>query len=330
MPELPEVEVTRRGIAPHLQGHTIAHTVVRHHGMRWPVPAGLAQTLQGLRVREVGRRGKYLLIECVPAGGATAAPGAGAKAAIGAGAAAAPKAGAKAARKAGAASTSSAAAKPGTKAATEPAPVGWLILHLGMSGSLSVVAPGTLPGKHAHFDLTAGTKTLRLTDPRRFGAVLWHPAADGPPESHPLLAGLGVEPFTPAFTAELLHSATRGRKVSIKQALLAGDIVVGVGNIYASESLFRAGIRPTTAAGRISLARYARLAAEIRAVLGEAIKKGGSTLRDFRQSNGQSGYFQLDYFVYDRTGEPCKVCATPIQRLVQGQRATFFCRVCQR
>jgi formamidopyrimidine-DNA glycosylase len=306
MPELPEVEVTRRGIAPHLQGHTIAGTVVRHHGMRWPVPAGLAQTLQGLRVREVARRGKYLLIECVPGGSARTAP------------------------KAGAGTAPKAAAKSAVKGAARPAPVGWLILHLGMSGSLSIVGPGTLPGKHAHFDLTAGTKTLRLTDPRRFGAVLWHPAADGPPEGHPLLAGLGVEPFTPAFTAQLLHAATRGRKVSIKQALLAGDIVVGVGNIYASESLFRAGIRTTIAAGRISLARYARLAEEIRAVLGEAIEKGGSTLRDFRQSNGQSGYFQLDYFVYDRTGQPCKVCGTPIRRLVQGQRATFFCPVCQR
>lgn len=288
MPELPEVEVTRRGIAPHLEGHTIANTVVRHHGMRWPVPAGLAATLQGLTVRRVDRRGKYLLIECGPGTDGV---------------------------------------KTGKKSADGA--TGWLILHLGMSGSLSLVGPGTTPRKHEHFDLTAGARTLRLNDPRRFGAVLWHPAGDGPPESHPLLAGLGVEPLTDAFTAELLFKATRGRKASIKQVLLAGDIVVGVGNIYASESLFRARIRPTTAAGRISLARYEQLVPEIRAVLAEAIAKGGSTLRDFH-TNGQSGYFQLDYFVYDREGAACKVCDSAIRRIVQGQRSTFYCPACQR
>ena len=299
MPELPEVEVTRRGIAPHLEGRTIDSTVVRHHGMRWPVPAGLAETLQGLTVRQVSRRGKYLLLECVP-GAAPSPPRA-------------PK-------------SSSKAASPEEASI---APKGWLILHLGMSGSLSIVGPGVAPRKHEHFDLTTGASTLRLNDPRRFGAVLWHPAADGPPESHPLLAGLGVEPLTPAFDAALLYKATRGRKVSIKQALLAGDIVVGVGNIYASESLFRARIRPTTAAGRLSLKRYEQLVPEIRDVLAEAIAKGGSTLRDFH-NNGQSGYFQLDYFVYDRAGEACKVCETAIRRVVQGQRSTFYCPTCQR
>ncbi|HEX4329637.1 MAG TPA: bifunctional DNA-formamidopyrimidine glycosylase/DNA-(apurinic or apyrimidinic site) lyase [Burkholderiales bacterium] len=300
MPELPEVEVTRRGIAPHLEGRTIANTVVRHHGMRWPVPAGLADTLRGLTVRKVGRRGKYLLLECVPGTGL-------------------PAKARKSRTKAGIPVT-----------ASQPATAkGWLILHLGMSGSLSMVEPGVAPGKHAHFDLTAGERTLRLNDPRRFGAVLWHPAGDGPPESHPLLAGLGVEPLTPAFTAGLLFRATRGRKASIKQVLLAGDIVVGVGNIYASESLFRARIRPTTAAGRLSLARFEKLVPQIRDVLADAIAKGGSTLRDFH-SNGEAGYFQLDYFVYDRAGEPCKVCATPIRRVVQGQRSTFYCPACQR
>jgi len=300
MPELPEVEVTRRGIAPHLEGRTIANTVVRHHGMRWPVPQGLAATLQGLTVREVSRRGKYLLLECGPGANLPA-------------------------------KTRNSASKPGQPGAASrlAAPKGWLILHLGMSGSLSMVGPGVAPGKHAHFDLTAGERTLRLNDPRRFGAVLWHPAGDGPPEGHPLLAGLGVEPLTPAFTAALLFRATRGRKASIKQVLLAGDIVVGVGNIYASESLFRARIRPTTAAGRLSLARFEKLVPQIREVLSEAIAKGGSTLRDFH-SNGQSGYFQLDYFVYDRAGEPCKVCATAIRRVVQGQRSTFYCPTCQR
>ena len=309
MPELPEVEVTRRGIAPHLEGRIIANTVVRHHGMRWPVPRDLAATLNGLTVRQVGRRGKYLLLECVPVAPATTA--------------------ATITKAAKPAAAQKSRAKGAVPAAALPAPAGWLILHLGMSGSLSIVKPETTPGKHEHFDLTAGGSTLRLNDPRRFGAVLWHPAGDGPPESHPLLAGLGVEPLTDAFTAELLFQATRGRKVSIKQALLAGDIVVGVGNIYASESLFRARIRPTTAAGRLSRARFEQLVPEIRAVLAEAIKKGGSTLRDFH-TNGQSGYFQLDYFVYDREGAQCRVCATTIRRIVQGQRSTFYCPVCQR
>jgi len=170
---------------------------------------------------------------------------------------------------------------------------------------------------------------MRYTDPRRFGALLWHAAAAGPVERHPLLAGLGVEPLTPAMSAQLLHRATRGRKVSIKQALLAGDIVVGVGNIYASESLFRARINPKTAAGRVSLTRFERLVPEIRAVLSAAIAKGGSTLRDFSSASGP-GYFQLEYFVYDRAGEPCRVCETPIRRIVQGQRSTFYCPACQR
>lgn len=305
MPELPEVEVTRRGIAPHLEGRTIAGTVVRHHGMRWPVPQGLAQTLQGLTVRSVGRRGKYLLLEC----------GVAPRAAAG-----------KSAAKAGAKAAASVAREPQSPLS---APSGWLILHLGMSGSLSIVGPDVAPRKHEHFDLTAGSATLRLNDPRRFGAVLWHPAEQGPPEQHPLLSGLGVEPLTEAFTPRLLFAGTRGRKVSIKQALLAGDIVVGVGNIYASESLYRAGIRPTTAAGRLPLKRYERLVPEIRAVLAEAIERGGSTLRDFH-ANGESGYFQLDYFVYDREGQECKVCRTPIRRIVQGQRSTFYCATCQR
>ena len=278
MPELPEVEVTRRGIAPHLTGHTVTDAVVRHRGMRWPVPANLARTLTGLQVAAVKRRGKYLLIEC-----------------------------------------HAAAAKP----------AGWLILHLGMSGSLRVLPPGTAPKKHEHFDLVTRDALLRLHDPRRFGAVLWHPASAGPVEQHTLLAGLGVEPLEDQFSADLLHRATRGRKVAIKQALLAGNIVVGVGNIYASEALFRARIHPKTAAGRISAVRYTRLTEEIRAVLGEAIKKGGSTLRDFTRSDGEPGYFQLDYFVYGRTGLPCRVCGAPIRTLRQGQRSTFYCPQCQ-
>jgi formamidopyrimidine-DNA glycosylase len=160
--------------------------------------------------------------------------------------------------------------------------------------------------------------------------VLWHPREAGDVLEHPLLAGLGVEPFSPAFSGALMHRLTRGRTVSVKQALLAGEIVVGVGNIYASESLFRAGIRPTTAAGRVSLVRYALLADAVRMTLAAAIEKGGSTLRDFVGSDGQSGYFQLDYFVYDRAGLPCRVCGTPIRQIVQGQRSTYFCPTCQR
>ncbi len=277
MPELPEVEVTRRGIAPRLAGATITDVVVREPRLRWPVPAGLARTLAGARIARVERRGKYLLLAA-------------------------------------------------ERAAT---PLGWLILHLGMSGSLRFVPPGTPAGRHEHVDLVAGRHALRLTDPRRFGAVLWHPATSGPVDRHILLRNLGVEPLTPAFTPELLFAATRGRRVAIKQALLAGDIVVGVGNIYASESLFRAGIRPQTAAGRISLARYQRLVPEIRAVLESAIARGGSTLKDFH-ADYAPGYFQLDAMVYDREGLPCRVCGHPIRRIVQGQRSTFYCMRCQR
>ena len=283
MPELPEVEVTRRGIAPHLEGKTITSVAVRHRGMRWPVPADLEATLAGLAVQRVERRGKYLLIECVKA--------------------------------------------PSRKSGSSP--VGWLILHLGMSGSLRLVPHATLPRKHEHFDLATAQAVLRLHDPRRFGAVLWHDATRGPIDAHHLLANLGVEPFGGAFDGEVLFRATRGRKAPVKQVLLAGDIVVGVGNIYASEALFRARIHPKTAAGRISRARYTRLATEIMLVLQEAIRKGGSTLRDFTRSDGEPGYFQLDYFVYGREGQPCKVCGHAIRMVRQGQRSTFYCGQCQ-
>ncbi|MBL8377119.1 MAG: bifunctional DNA-formamidopyrimidine glycosylase/DNA-(apurinic or apyrimidinic site) lyase [Burkholderiales bacterium] len=277
MPELPEVEVTRQGIAPHLTGRRIDTVVVRDARLRWPIDARLATILTGLSIAAVGRRGKYLLLSCERHGKT----------------------------------------------------VGTLIVHLGMSGSLRLVAPGTPAARHAHFDLVAGDAVLRLTDPRRFGAVLWHPADGGPTDRHPLLAKLGVEPFTDAFTAELMHERTRGRRVSVKEALLAGGIVVGVGNIYASESLFRSGIRPQTPAGRVSLARYRRLVVEVRRVLAMAIRKGGSTLKDFSRSDGEPGSFQLEYRVYDRAGLPCRICATPIRRLVQGQRSTFYCPRCQ-
>jgi formamidopyrimidine-DNA glycosylase len=171
---------------------------------------------------------------------------------------------------------------------------------------------------------------LRLTDPRRFGAGLWHSVQDGELEEHLLLRGLGVEPLGPDFTGALLFEQTRTRSAAIKQVLIAGDIVVGVGNIYCSESLFRAGINPKTAANRISAARYDRLAQAIRDVLAEAIVQGGSTLRDFIGVNGQSGYFQQTYFVYDRAGVPCRLCGAPVRQIKQGQRSTFYCVNCQK
>jgi formamidopyrimidine-DNA glycosylase len=272
MPELPEVEVTRRALAPHVEGRVVRAVDVREGRLRWPVPLDLAQRLIGQRVAQLQRRGKYLLW-----------------------------------RFSG----------------------GTLISHLGMSGSWRVHAGSAPPpGRHDHVDLAFDDCVLRLTDPRRFGALLWHPEAEG--DAHPLLAHLGIEPFDPAFDGAWLHAGTRGRSTSIKQVLLAGDVVVGVGNIYASESLFRARIHPALPARRLGLARCTRLAEAVRAVLGEAIAVGGSTLRDFSAGAGAEGYFTQDAAVYDRAGLPCRVCAAPIRRRVQGQRATYFCPRCQR
>ena len=277
MPELPEVEVTRRGVAPHIEGQAVQQVLLRRGGLRWPFPPGLAQLLAGRTIERTGRRGKYLLLHFGH---------------------------------------------------------GTLIIHLGMSGHLRVLPPGVPAQKHDHVDLlvdgTLGPQVLRMTDPRRFGAVLWQPAGDGAADQHLLLRGLGVEPLEDGFTGRLLYDQTRGRSAAIKQVLLAGDLVVGVGNIYCSESLFRAGINPKTPAKRIGLARYERLAAAIRSVLAEAITQGGSTLRDFISVNGQSGYFQQSYFVYDRAGVPCRVCAAPVRQIKQGQRSTFYCINCQK
>ena len=277
MPELPEVEVTRRGVAPHVEGRVVETVLARRAGLRWPFPPGLDAILAGRRVTHTGRRGKYLLIGFEH---------------------------------------------------------GTLIIHLGMSGHLRVLPADTAVRTHDHFDLVladaAGSQALRLHDPRRFGAVLWHANDDGELEQHVLLRGLGVEPLEDGFTGELLFRASRGRSAPIKQFLLGGDIVVGVGNIYACESLFAARINPKTAAGRISRARYDVLAAAIRRILAEAIVQGGSTLRDFIAVNGQSGYFQQTYFVYDRAGVPCRNCGTPIRQIKQGQRSTFYCVQCQK
>jgi len=206
---------------------------------------------------------------------------------------------------------------------------GGLLMHLGMSGSLAF-GPQALPaGAHDHFDLITTLGTLRLTDPRRFGAVVWSAGLAQDPAAK-LLAGLGVEPFDAAFTGEYLYRALHRRRVAVKLALLSGSIVVGAGNIYACEALFRAGIDPRTRGDRVSRARCERLALAVRETLAEALTLGGSTLRDFRDAHGMSGAFQLQARVYDRAGMPCMVCATPIRRIVQGQRSSYFCPTCQR
>jgi len=274
MPELPEVEITRRGIEPYLAGKIITGVRVSQRRLRWPIPLNLAARVIGLRISGIARRGKYILIDC---------------------------------------------------GSNERA--GWLILHLGMSGSLRILDAGTEAERHEHFDLLLGKKLLRLRDPRRFGAVLWH---DGDIARHPLLANLGAEPLEDAFTGKLLHTATRARKTAVKLVLMNASIVVGVGNIYANESLYHARINPRTQALRLSLARYEALAAAIKSTLKQALAAGGSSLRDFVHSDGSSGYFQQQYYVYGRAGQSCRVCGTPIRQLRQGQRSTFYCPACQK
>jgi formamidopyrimidine-DNA glycosylase len=206
---------------------------------------------------------------------------------------------------------------------------GGLLMHLGMSGSLSFAVRAGEPGPHDHFDLVTARGTLRLTDPRRFGAVVWSKAADAPPAAK-LLAGLGIEPFDDRFDGAHLHAALRRRRVAVKSALLGGEIVVGAGNIYACEALFEAGIDPRTRSDRISRPRAERLAAAIRQTLARAVELGGSTLRNFRDARGEAGAFQLDAKVYGRTGQPCLRCGTPIRRIVQNARATYLCPTCQK
>ncbi|AEG94437.1 bifunctional DNA-formamidopyrimidine glycosylase/DNA-(apurinic or apyrimidinic site) lyase [Ramlibacter tataouinensis] len=205
---------------------------------------------------------------------------------------------------------------------------GLLLLHLGMSGSLSFRASQPEPGPHDHFDLATTRGVLRLNDPRRFGAVVFAPGEQAP-EAAKLLGRLGVEPLGEGFEAAAFHAGLRRRNAPIKQVLLAGDVVVGVGNIYASEALFLAGIRPTTRASRLGRERALRLHAAVRQVLAQAVSRGGSTLRDFSNADGQAGYFQLEAMVYDRAGQPCRICATPVRSIRQGQRATFYCPSCQ-
>ena len=206
---------------------------------------------------------------------------------------------------------------------------GLLLLHLGMSGSLVFMPKLAAAGAHDHFDLITSRGALRLNDPRRFGAVV-HAESEGAPQALKLLGKLGVEPLSEGFAIEAFHAGLKRRKAPIKQVLLAGDLVVGVGNIYASEALFTAGIRPTLSASRISRPRAVRLLEAIRQVLLRAVEAGGSTLRDFSNPDGQAGYFQLQAMVYDRKGQPCRVCGTPIRQIRQGQRATYLCPLCQK
>jgi formamidopyrimidine-DNA glycosylase len=270
MPELPEVETTRRGLEPLVVGRAIERLDVREPRLRWPVRAALGRRLAGRRVTGLGRRGKYLLFE------------------------------------------------------TDD---GTLLVHLGMSGGLRFHDTPPPPGKHDHVDLLfAGGACVRFHDPRRFGSLHFSAA----PERHALLRDMGPEPLGPGFTAEYLEAACSSRRIAIKPHLMNGHVVAGVGNIYANEALYRAGIHPARSAGRIARPRLGTLVARIREVLVEAIERGGTTLRDFAGSDGSPGYFQLALSAYGRAGEPCTRCGAPIRVTVLGQRATYYCPRCQR
>ncbi len=271
MPELPEVETTRRGLAPHLEGRRIRAVVVRRSRLRWPVPARLDRRLRGATVRGLRRRGKWLLLE---------------------------------------------------------AGSGTLLLHLGMSGSLRLVPAATPPGPHDHLDLVLEDDgALRLHDPRRFGAVLW---TRDDPLDHPRLAGLGPEPLESGFDGAWLHARARGRRIPVKALLMDGRVVAGVGNIYAAEALFRAGIHPARAAGRVSRRRYDALAGRLREVLRASIRAGGTSLRDFVDARGRPGWYRQRLQVYGRGGQPCPACGTVLRELRLAGRGTVYCPRCQR
>lgn len=271
MPELPEVETTRRGVEPHVCGQVVNAVIVRQSKLRWPVPDVLPNILAGQAVRSVSRRAKYLLFEVAS---------------------------------------------------------GAFMIHLGMSGSLRIVQADSEVGAHDHVDIVFENGTaLRYTDPRRFGAVLW---VQGDPSGHELLNRLGPEPLSDDFSGEHLHKLAGQRKVPVKSFIMDGHVVVGVGNIYANEALFRSGIHPKRAAGRISLARYQQLAQHIKATLAEAIASGGTTLKDFVGGDGKPGYFKQSLKVYGRAGFPCVQCGEALKEIRLGQRSTVFCRHCQR
>ncbi len=301
MPELPEVETVRRGLESILLGAKIISVVVRNRSLRWTIPPEFEAQLAGQTLLRVERRSKYLLFRF----GVTASVGA-----------VSPRL----------------SAQPGVAAEPFPNMSGTLLAHLGMTGSFVAHRTDTLPElrTHDHVDIHLATSDgpylLRYNDPRRFGSMHFF---EGDDATQPLLAHLGPEPLTDALDAAHLYRETRRRTGPIKHALMDNTLVVGVGNIYANESLFRAGIHPNRAANRISLARYAKLVHEVKTVLTEAIAAGGSTLRDFVNTSGEPGYFQLDYFVYGRDGKPCKVCGTPLKLMRHGGRATVVCLRCQ-
>lgn len=271
MPELPEVETTRRGIAPHIENNIITKVIVRNRSLRWPIPTGLNQKLNLQKITSVERRAKYLLIKTN---------------------------------------------------------VGTLIVHLGMSGSLRILSSKEPVEKHDHFELQfKDGNCLRLRDPRRFGCVLW---TKDDPQKHKLLVNLGPEPLDKAFNAEYLFEKSRNRKTTIKQFIMDAKIVVGVGNIYASESLFLAGISPKRLAGKITKQNSLDLTLAIKKILKQAIKQGGTTLKDFKSSDGKPGYFQQKLKVYDRKDEACVSCKKPIKQITLGQRSTFYCTNCQK
>ena len=274
MPELPEVETTRRGIAPHITGQTISSVIIRQPKLRWPIPKMLKTTLVGAKVVSVSRRGKYLLLTI-----------------------------------------------------KDSDTQGTVLMHLGMSGSLSITPASTPPSKHDHIDIVFGNnQCLRLRDPRRFGSVLW---TSRDPLKHKLLKELGPEPLSDEFNVDYLFSKSRKRKQAIKQLIMDSHIVVGVGNIYANEALFSSGIRPGTAAGRISRSRMVDLVDAIKGILKTAIDQGGTTLRDFTDSDGRPGYFKQELKVYGREGLSCTQCGSTIKLSRQGQRSTFYCPRCQ-
>jgi formamidopyrimidine-DNA glycosylase len=270
MPELPEVETTRRGVEPYSRGRLVADVLVRESRLRWPVPEHLPGLLRGQQILAVERRAKYLLFRTA---------------------------------------------------------TGSLLVHLGMSGSLRVIEGSEQPQRHDHIDIVfVDGVRLRYNDPRRFGCMLWL----DPGESHPLLDHLGPEPLSVEFDGGLLYQRSRGRKGAVKNFIMDGKVVVGVGNIYANEALFLSGIRPDRAAGRISLRRYELLADHIKQVLTSAINQGGTTLRDFVGGDGKPGYFAQQLFVYGRGGQACKRCGAALRERRLGQRTTVFCVTCQR
>ena len=269
MPELPEVETTCRGIAPHITGKRVTRVIVRNPNLRWPVSGRLVKDLSGQTINAVSRRAKYLLLQ--------------------------------------------------TDAGTA-------ILHLGMSGSLCLVKSTAAVGKHDHVDIVFGKTALRLTDPRRFGSLHW---TRRPPGQHRLISPLGPEPLADTFTGDYLYEASRNRKVAIKQFIMNSHIVVGIGNIYASEALYMAGIHPQRAAGKISRKKSWLLAEVIKEVLNDSIAQGGTTLRDFVNGDGKPGYFKQQLNVYGKAGEPCISCQVTIREIRQGQRSTFYCPKCQ-